>query len=108
MSIIVTQLDGTPAKVDIVGPAQEGVLTPMWKADRQLWLVADKSHVVEDGDPEAAHLYVGEGHHVPLDEAVKLGAIKKAEAKTQVKEQVKETKQVETAANKQADKPADK
>lgn len=47
--------------------------------DRKLWLTADRSKVVEDGDPEAAFLYGTAGTEVSADEAKRLGvAAKKA------------------------------
>jgi hypothetical protein len=35
------------------------------KADRNLFLTADKSRVVEDGDPEQAFVLVGKGGEIP-------------------------------------------
>ena len=41
--------------------------------DRRLWLTADRDHVVEDGDPEAAFLLVGcAGRTIPGDVASRL------------------------------------
>ena len=39
--------------------------TMAFTSDRRLWLNADRSAVVEDGDPAAAYLLVGEGGEVP-------------------------------------------
>jgi hypothetical protein len=52
-------------------------MQPIVTLDRRLWLVEDKSRVVEDGDPEAAFLYSVPGTIVPKAEAEALGAIKK-------------------------------
>lgn len=43
------------------------------KLDRKLWLTADKSRAVEDGDPAAAFLLGTAGTDVPDDEADRLG-----------------------------------
>lgn len=43
------------------------------KLDRTLWLTADKSKVVEDGDPKAAFLLGTAGKDVPDSEAERLG-----------------------------------
>ncbi len=41
--------------------------------DRRLWLTADRDHVVEDGDPAAAFLFVARaGREIPADEASRL------------------------------------
>lgn len=45
----------------------------MFTLDRRLWLTADKSQVVEDGDPTAAFLLGGVGHQISDDEATRLG-----------------------------------
>lgn len=42
-------------------------------SDRRLWLDAKKERVVEDGDPDAAFLLVGEGSNFPAAEAEGLG-----------------------------------
>lgn len=46
-----------------------------YTADRRLWLTADRARVVEDGDPEAAFLYLTPGKSVPLDEARAFGLV---------------------------------
>lgn len=43
------------------------------KADKRLYLNADRSKVVEEGDPEAAYLFAAEGAEVPDAEAKKYG-----------------------------------
>jgi hypothetical protein len=48
--------------------------------DRKLWLTADKSKVVEDGDPDAAFLLGTPGTVVPDDEAERLGLTGKPKA----------------------------
>lgn len=45
----------------------------MYTLDRKMWLTADKSEVVEDGDPRAAFLLGGAGTDVPDSEAERLG-----------------------------------
>lgn len=42
-------------------------------SDRRLWLNRDKSAVVEDGDPAAAFLLVGEGCELDEDTAATYG-----------------------------------
>ena len=42
-------------------------------ADRRLWLTADRSRVVEDGDPAAAFLLAAPGAEIPADDARRLG-----------------------------------
>jgi hypothetical protein len=51
-----------------------------YKADRNLYHNADKSKVVEEGDPEAAFLAIAEGQEVPDAEAARLG-LDKVQAK---------------------------
>lgn len=41
-------------------------------ADRRLYVTADKSKVVEEGDPTAAYLLAGEGTEIPIEEAERL------------------------------------
>lgn len=43
------------------------------RADRRLYLTADKSRVVEHGDPDAAWLLAGVGGQIPPAEADRLG-----------------------------------
>ena len=44
-----------------------------FKADRRLYHNADKSKVVEEGDPEAASLAIAEGQEITDAEAKRLG-----------------------------------
>lgn len=44
-----------------------------YTSDRRLFLNADKSRVVDEDDPEASYLLVGEGGTVPAAEAERLG-----------------------------------
>ena len=67
------------------------------RLDRKLWLTADKSEVVEDGDPRAAFLLGSEGAEVPDAEADRLGLTAKPQAK-----------QAAPAEDKQAAEPANK
>jgi enoyl-CoA hydratase/carnithine racemase len=46
-----------------------------YRADRRLYHTADKSRVVEEGDPEAAFLYLAEGQSAPLAEAREYGLV---------------------------------
>ena len=46
-----------------------------FKADRRLYHNADKTRVVEEGDPEAAFLYLAEGQTAPLAEARGYGLV---------------------------------
>lgn len=45
----------------------------MFTLNQKLWLTADKSQVVEDGDHRAAFLLGGVGHQISDDEATRLG-----------------------------------
>lgn len=45
----------------------------MLVADRRLYLTADKSEVVEDGDPGAAFLFTTPGYEVPASEVERYG-----------------------------------
>lgn len=42
-------------------------------ADRRLWLTADKSRVVEDGDPAAAFLLAAPGTEIAPDDVKRFG-----------------------------------
>lgn len=42
-------------------------------ADRRLYLTADRSTVVEEGDPRAAWLLAGQGSEIPPSEVSRLG-----------------------------------
>jgi hypothetical protein len=64
--------------------------------DRRLWLTADREHVVEDGDPEAAFLLGGPGDEVDDDEAKRLGI------------KPRKSKQADRPEDKQATRSADK
>lgn len=46
--------------------------------DRKLWLTADRERVVEDGDPEAAHLLASKGKELPADVVKRYGLDKPA------------------------------
>jgi hypothetical protein len=64
----------------------------MYTAPVKLWLTEDRKRVVEDGDPEMAHLFLAAGHQIPEEEAIKFGLVKAAAP----------------VADKKATKPADK
>ena len=67
---------------------------PSFKSDKRLYLNADRSKVVEEGDPDAAYLFAVEGDTVSAEDAKKyeLRAPKAADEKD---EPEPETKQVE-------------
>ena len=45
-------------------------------SDRRLWLTADRSEVVEEGDPKAAHLFcAGPGRRIPIADAERYGLV---------------------------------
>ena len=48
-------------------------MPPPWKADRRLYLNADKTKVVEEGDPAARFLLVGKGQTLPSAVAMHYG-----------------------------------
>ena len=50
----------------------------MFIADRRLWQTADRSRLVEDGDPEAAFLFCTPGDEVAEEEAKRYGLTKAA------------------------------
>lgn len=54
--------------------------------DRRLWLNADRTKVVEDGDPEAAFLLGNEGTEIPDDEAKRLGVKAKSASANKAKQ----------------------
>lgn len=47
----------------------------MYRADRRLYLTADKSRVVEESSSEAAFLLVGAGGNIPLELAQRYGLV---------------------------------
>lgn len=52
---------------------KEGTMPPAWKADRRLYLNADKTEAVEEGDPRAAYLLCTPGDEVPAADAKRYG-----------------------------------
>jgi len=46
---------------------------PTYQLDRKLWLAADMTTVVEDGDPQARSLLGSAGKSIPLSQARSLG-----------------------------------
>lgn len=60
-------------------------------ADRRLYLTADRSEVVEEGDSRAAFLLAGVGGRVPDAEAKRLGLVSR---------ETPETKELEPAETK--------
>ena len=51
--------------------------TPRVKLDRKLWYTADRSRVVEDGDPRAASLLGTAGKEVELEEAIRVKLVRR-------------------------------
>lgn len=68
------------------------------KADRHLYLTADRSEVVEAGDPRAAFLLAAEGHDVDAAEAERLGLSGKKPAKAEPVEEAAPAEAKEQAA----------
>jgi hypothetical protein len=63
-------------------------------SDRRLYLNADRSKVVEEGDPDSAYLLVGEGGEVSDEDAKQYGL--KAPRKSEAKADDAEAKQVDS------------
>lgn len=61
----------------------------MWKSDRRLWLNADRTQVLEDGDPNASFLLVGENGEIPLDLARKYNLGNSAPGETAVEREAR-------------------
>ena len=86
----------------------------IWVADRRLWLTADESEAVEDGDPKSAFLLIAPGQSMSRARAQELGVIPEPvpEASTvdgEMKEAVKsEDKQLAKPEDKQRAKPKTK
>ena len=72
------------------------------KADRKLYLTADRTRVVEEGDPEAAFLFATPGKEISDADAEKYG-LKPAKPAAPAEE-----KEAAPADNKQAAAPANK
>jgi hypothetical protein len=60
-------------KFDYLRDRKENVMV---RADRRLWETADRSRVVEDGDPEAAFLLCIPGDEIPEEQAKRYGLLK--------------------------------
>lgn len=69
------------------------------KADRKLYLTADRARLVEEGDPAAAFLFATPGKEISSSDAEKYGLKPAAKA---------EEKEAAPADNKQAAEPANK
>lgn len=50
------------------------------EARERLWLTADRSRVVADGDPEAAFLLAAPGQRIPIEDAERYGLVKPKKA----------------------------
>jgi hypothetical protein len=77
---------------------------------RRLYLVEDKSRVVEDGDPEAMFLLCPKGGEVSHATAARYGLLESSEAapEPEDQEQAEPEKKTPAAANKAGRRPADK
>lgn len=53
----------------------EKITTTSYRADRTLWLTADRERVVEDGSDEAAFLFTVEGDEISVGEAERYGLL---------------------------------
>lgn len=99
MALVVTTLD------DQAGRGQ-------WVADRRLYLTADRSRVVEAGNPEARFLLVATGKSIPFDQAEALGLIPKPSKPKPEPEPVVEPrpdlKEKAQPEDKELEKPEDK
>lgn len=73
------------------------------KADRHLYLTADRTRVVEEGDPDSHTLWVSPGYSVPVEDAERLGAVELMK-----RPRGSSVKQAPVAANKQAPAPSNK
>ena len=85
----------------------------IWVADRRLWLTADKSEAVEDGDPKSAFLLIAPGQSMSRAWAQELGVIPQAKVESESDEEVKEApkpddKEKAKTEDKQRTKPATK
>jgi hypothetical protein len=87
------------------------------KMTKRLYLTADGSRVVEDGDPEAATLLCPAGGFLSHADAARYGLLPDAaaaeaaaerEPDTEADEESKQEKKAPAAANKAAKRPADK
>ena len=78
----------------------------VWVSDRRLWLTADKSQVVEDGEDGAAFLLCTPGRSIPKAQAAALGLVKKPVEESPADEP--EVKEQEKPEDKQRAKPANK
>jgi hypothetical protein len=99
-----------PFEVNLMKDQADSELQDVWVADRRLWLTADKSKAVEDGDPRSAFLLIAPGQTMLRTRAEELGVIpdpvvKEAEQKTESDVAPKEKSK---PADKEKKKPADK
>jgi hypothetical protein len=82
--------------------APDRVTQDLWIADRRLWLTADRSQAVEDGDSRAAFLLVAPGQSLPLAKATELKLV------AETKEDAPVLKEKEKPEDKEREKPEDK
>jgi len=60
-------------------------MPPAFVADRRLYLTADRSRIVEEGDPAAAFLLVAAGRDVPVADAARYGLTLDAQGVVEVR-----------------------
>ena len=80
-----------------------------WVSDRRLWLTADKSTVVEDGDAGAAFLLCGgAGGTLPKAQAQELGLLKAPDPEVKMEAKPEDKAMAKPAAKKTAKKKTTK
>ena len=82
--------------------ANEGEMVTI---NERLWLTADQSRIVKDGDPEAAFLFVAAGNKVRLSEIKRLGGL--PEAKVSFNDFVEEEEEVKEEVKEEVEEPFD-
>ena len=95
-----------PFKVTTMKDQADSEQQDIWIADRRLWLTADKSRAVEDGDPTSAFLLIAPGQGMSRAQAEQLGVI--PQSKEPEPEPVADLKEKEKPEDKQKAKPATK
>ena len=80
-----------------------------WVADRRLWLTADESEAVEDGDPRARFLLCGAaGDTVPKAQAEALGLLKEPEPEVKMEAKPEDKAMAKSATKAVVKKTANK
>lgn len=78
------------------------------RIDRRLYLTADRSRAVEEGDPEAATLLCPAGGEVPHATAARYGLLAESQPEPTSAPEAEPEKRAPTTPNKAARRPADK